>query len=298
MPSIKPRVLVALALSASVSAPMETRAQERTTESVFSEQFDVGPGGTLRVDVPDGDVTVDTWSGDGVEVEVLLSSRDMEWATEMYERMEFTAGVEGSTVRVTARDPRIQRSEWGRNRGFSVAVHIKVPQRFDADIRTSDGDIRLGDLNGSLWLDTSDGDIDLGRIQGSEVEIETSDGDVTAVGLLVERTTIRTSDGDIAVESATGALQATTGDGDIDVQVDAVGGVRLRTGDGDITLYVPATLAATVDLDGEDLDVARSFAITGRISRRRVRGDINGGGVRLEASTGDGSISLRQSRAR
>ena len=298
MPTIQPRVLLALALSASVSAPMEARAQERPTERVFSEQFDVGPGGTLRVDVPDGDVTVDTWSGGGVEVEVFLSSRDMEWATEMYQRMEFAAGAEGSTVRVTARNPQIQRSEWGRNRGFGIAVHIKVPQQFDADIRTSDGDIRLGDLNGSLWLDTSDGDVDLGHIEGPEVEIETSDGDVTALAVHAERTTIRTSDGDIDIESATGSFEATTGDGDIDVHVDAVDGVRLRTGDGDITLYVPATLAATVDFDGEDLDVARSFAITGRINRRRVQGDINGGGVRLEASTGDGSISLRQSSAR
>ena len=294
----KSAAVLAIAAAATSFATLPAQAQRRESESAFLERFDVRPGGMLRIDVPDGDVTVDTWTEAVVEVEVLIWSRDMEWARDVFERMDFAASAEGNTVRITARNPRIRRPEWTRNRSFSLSVRVKAPQRFDADISTADGDIVLGDLNGSVWLDTSDGDVDLGNVLGDETAIETSDGDVTAVGLNAATTTIRTSDGDIDIESVSGRLEATTSDGDIRVYVGAVSDVRLRTGDGDITLYVPSTFAATVDLDAEDLSVSRSFEISGRISRRRIRGEMNGGGARLEASTGDGSISLRPRSAR
>jgi hypothetical protein len=271
-------------------------AQRQLTETVFSDRFDVAPGGTLQVDVPDGDVDIETRSGGGVAVEVLLSSRDLEWARERFEQMQFSAALNGNTVRITARQVRARDSGWRWNRGFSLRVRITMPDRFDSDIRTSDGDIFMDDVNGALWLETSDGDVDLGRVQGDEASIETSDGDVSAVALLSRRTTLRTSDGDIDVQTVSGSFEATTGDGDIRVHIEAAGGVRLRTGDGDITMYLPASLAASVDLDAEDLNVPRSFQIVGRINRRRLQGDMNGGGPLLEARTGDGSITLRDSR--
>lgn len=285
-----------LTIIATLSGLQPAAAQRQLTESVFSDRFDVGPGGTLQVDVPDGDVDIETRPGGGVAVEVLLSSRDLEWARERFERMGFSATQNGNTVRITARQVRTRESEWRWNRGFSLRVRITMPNQFDTDIRTADGNIYMGDVNGALWLETSDGDVDLGRVQGDQASIETSDGDVSAVALLSQRTTIRTSDGDIDVEAVTGAFEASTGDGDIRVHIDATGGVRLRTGDGDITLYLPASLGASVDLDAEDLNVPRNFQIVGRISRHRLQGDMNGGGPVVEARTGDGSITLRESR--
>ncbi len=177
-----------------------------------------------------------------------------------------------------------------------MTVRITVPKRFDVDARTEDGDIFLGDLTGSIWLDTSDGDVDLGRIQGDQATIETSDGNVTAISLAVTRTSIRTSDGDIEIDAVNGDFEATSGDGDIRVYLGAIEGVNVQTGDGDISLHVPANLRATVDLSAEDLYVPRAFGIQGRISRRRVRGDLNGGGPLIRASAGDGSIRLRESQ--
>lgn len=297
MPSNHLSVLMAVAACAVITTPSHAQRGRVPSESVYSDQFSVGPGGTLRVDVDDADIEVQTSGGSGVEVEVVLFSRDMEWARDRFEQMEFTARAEGNTVRVTAREPRRRRrSDWRDNRWFSMTVRITVPQRFDVDARTADGDILLGDLNGSIWLDTSDGDVDLGRIQGDQATIETSDGDVTAISLASARTSIRTSDGDIEIDAVDGDFEATSGDGDISVYLGAVEGVNVRTGDGDISLYIPAALRATVDLSAEDLYVPRAFTIQGRISRRRVRGDLNGGGPRIQASTGDGSIRLRESR--
>ncbi len=283
--------------SVGVAAHAIHSAQQRG-DIVLRKQFDIGPGGTLRIDIPDGDVEVETYaSGSGVEVEVLLSSRDMEWAMERFDRMEFEAEASGNTVTVTARRVRTRRSDWGRGRGpgFGILTRVSVPQRFNADISTEDGDIFLGDLEGSVVLNSSDGDIELGRIRGDELSVETSDGDITADALEARQTDIRTSDGDIDVRAVGGAIRATTSDGDIRVRLAQAGDVRLRTSDGDVTIYAPMGLKAEIDFDGEDLNIDRGFDILGRLTRRRVSGTLNGGGPLIQASTHDGSITLRGS---
>ena len=288
-------------LTVAARSPSSGRSAERDQRGrvrVVQRRFDVGPGGTLRIDIPDGDVEVETSaSGSGVEVEVFLSSRDMEWARERFDRMEFEAGATGNTVTVTARRVRTNRSDWGRGRGpgFAIVTRVTVPQRFNADISTEDGDIFLGDLDGSVVLNSSDGDIELGHIRGDELSIETSDGDITADAIEAKQTEIRTSDGDIDIGTAGGAIRATTSDGDIRMRLTQGGDVRLRTSDGDITIYAPMSLKAEIDFDGEDLNIDRGFAILGRLTRRRVSGTLNGGGPLIQAGTHDGSITLRES---
>ena len=277
-------------------AGSQPQQRQRQGETMLREQFNIGAGGSLVVDVPDGDVDVETTSGSGVEVEVILYSRDMEWARDIFDRMEFEVAAQGNTVRITARRTRIRRGEWRRNRSFSLVARVRVPRQFNVDINTEDGDIFVADVNGTVALSSSDGDIDLGSIRGPDLTIETSDGDITADALLGTRTEIRTSDGDIDIRSASGRVRASTSDGDIRLRLDEVGDeVRLRTSDGDIFIYAPMTIQAEIDFDAEDLNVARGFDILGRISRRRVRGSLNGGGPLLAATTNDGSITLRGS---
>ncbi len=274
----------------------EQRQRGGGRELVLEQQFNVGPGGTPQIDIPDGDVEVESGTGSTVEVEVFVYGRDLEWAREVFERMEFDAQARGNTVTITARRrSRIRRSEYRRYGGVGVLTRVLVPRQFNADIATDDGDIFVTDLDGTVMLSSGDGDIDVGHIRGERVDIDTADGDVTAQALEAVSTLIRTSDGDIDVRTVTGGgeVQATTSDGDIRIALSEVGDVRLRTNDGDITIYAPTTLAALVDLEAEDLNVSRGFDIAGRITRRRVRGEINGGGPLLEASTHDGTVTLR-----
>ena len=113
MPSNHLSVLMAVAACAVTTVPSQAQRGRVPSESVYNDQFSVGPGGTLRVDVDDADIEVLTSGGSGVGVEVVLFSRDMDWARDQFEQMEFTARAEGNTVRVTAREPRRRwRSGW------------------------------------------------------------------------------------------------------------------------------------------------------------------------------------------
>jgi DUF4097 and DUF4098 domain-containing protein YvlB len=277
--------------------PDQTRRAEsprqRAADLVFEQEFSVGPGGALVVDLPDGDVEVRTGSGSTVRVEAFVSARDRQWGREVFDRMRFRADLSGTTVRVDGEDPRIERHEWRDGRGVSVRAVITVPSKFDVDVGTSDGDIGLEQIDGRVELRSSDGDIEVNAVTGGELRVQTSDGDILADRLDIERTWLRTSDGDIRVRNFSGALEANTSDGDIEVYLASHRGVALSTNDGDITIHALEDLGADIVLEGEDLSVPRGFSLRGQVTRRRIEGTMNGGGPRIEARTHDGEIRLK-----
>jgi hypothetical protein len=287
-------------------------SQERYPRELMQQDtFDVGPGGDLRVDVYDADVEVLTGGGGGTQVDVYLRSNDMEWARGVYAELGMTARAEsGAVVVETTNKP--SRSWWGSgNRWFSVIVVAQIPEDFNIDIATGDGDVSVDDLRGEVKIHTSDGDISVARLDGPAIMLETSDGDIAATSLTAGDIDIKTSDGDIDIGSLSGPVSARTSDGDIDVvltggdeasfstsdgdvriEMRQSGALGIRTGDGDIDIVVPESLAADVDLDGEDIELLGGLAIEGRVRDGRAEGRINGGGPLIKAETGDGEIRL------
>ncbi len=302
---MKSRQLLGLACGAAllVFSPMvwgeadahldESHQQDDLGELLLRLQFDVSPGGTLLVDVPDGDIEVEPSGENHATVQVYVKARDPEWGREIFERMAFDVGGENNTVRVRARNARIRDWEWEDHRGVRVTVLVRVPEQFHADIRTSDGDVKLSELRGRVELQTDDGDVAIGRVDGPEISVRTQDGDIFANQLRADRIELHTNDGDVDVLSVEGALRISTGDGDISLELDQAKEVDLETGDGDITVYVEASIKADLDLSGEDVWVSRPFVVQGRVSEHRIRGTLNGGGPLITARTGDGTIRLR-----
>ncbi len=279
----------------SASPAREGEAQE-SRELMLERSFDVTAGGMLSVNVGDGDVEVRSGSEGSAAVKVYVQARDTDWGREVFERMQFAVGAQGERLTVRARDANISDYEGREHRGVGVLVQITVPERFDLDVHTADGDVDIGRVDGRVDIRTSDGDIVVGALRGPEVSIETSDGDVTAESLQADRVTVRTSDGDVSVSVAGSETRITTGDGDINLDLLAEGEVTLRTGDGDITVYASPTLRADLELHGGDVQVQSEIQIVGRIDRSGARGQLNGGGPLLVARTGDGTISIREAR--
>jgi hypothetical protein len=287
------------------------RDRARQEELVFERSFDIRPGGALAVNVHDADVQVETGSGSGAEIKLYLHAEDMEWARQMYERAGFRAESQGSTVRLTSEEVRVDRSDWGRRRWYSVRASIRIPRQFDVSIRTADGDVTVGDLNGSLDLRTADGDVAIGTVsgvveahtqdgdvvvgdvEGPLVSIRSQDGDLSVGALAVQEAVIETQDGDVSVESVTGEVRVDTHDGDLRIGLTSVDGASIRTGDGDVTVYLPETFTADVDIQSESIDIGEAFRVIGTVSRHRMKGTMNGGGPPLTVRTGDGSVTVR-----
>lgn len=178
----------------------------------------------------------------------------------------------------------------------------------DQSLRTSDGDIRANTIKGDLEAITSDGDINVMQVTGS-LHLETSDGDIKATDV-DGNTSCSSSDGDIELDRVSGLTEATTSDGDIRFE-DLSGGfvgvtsdgdvqgsmlhlkrkVSIATSDGNVKLEVPSGSGIDLTMKGEDLVLPR-VQLNGEISDDYIEGAINGGGIPVRLITSDGHVIL------
>jgi hypothetical protein len=271
-------------------------AQQYELTIMLERSFEVQRGGHLVMEVPDGNVAVETSATGQASVTVLAGARDPQWARSVFERMRFDVQSADNQITVEATDPHIERSEWQQHRGVHVEVRVTVPTEFDVRIHTGDGDVSADDLVGDVEIRSGDGDLVLGHLRGERITLRTGDGDVEAEELEAPEISLHTGDGDMRVRSVHGSLEASSGDGDIAVHLATPAATTIRTGDGDIAISMAEAFGLTLDLRGEDLVIPRGLEFDGVRRSRSVRGDLLGGGPRLVATTSDGTVMLQVRR--
>ncbi|HXI13436.1 MAG TPA: DUF4097 family beta strand repeat-containing protein [Thermoanaerobaculia bacterium] len=311
-------------------------AAEAAITDRIKRSFNVADGGTLTVKTNVGDVEVVAGSNRGVSVEIIRTAKttNEKEAREIFAEAPIEFSQSGNDVRISAR--RVNESGsffsfWSNNR-MKARFIVSVPSRYNVNLSTSGGDIKVSDINGEAELRTSGGDIDLGKISG-KIVASTSGGDVTVAGGGREAS-LRTSGGDIAIDQVGHNLDARTSGGDI--RIGAVrGGVVAKTSGGDISIRevlgvveanssggdVSATIgsqpggpsrlstsggrvvvtlapAVSVEIDAETSGgtVNSEIPVTtsGKIGKSSLHGTVNGGGPRLVLRSSGGNIRVRK----
>ena len=275
-----------------VAGTLSSSAQDRKGETMIDEHFSVTDGGMLEVNASDADVVVTSGKALDVHVTVVLEARDMARARAYYERQHITAAQNGNTVRVNS-DPERYSNNWRDWRDHPhIVIQVVVPEVFNVDLRSSDGDLSLERLRGNVHMKTSDGDVSTGELEGNRVEIRTSDGDVNTRALSGKTIEIATSDGDLLLgDISADHLVARTSDGNISTSA-VSGDAEIKTSDGDITVtafHGPSLHVRTSDgsirVDRVDARTSRAHASDGQIHLKGVDGDV-------EAVTSSGDIHL------
>lgn len=287
-------------------------------ERVVEKTFTVSAAGTLQVETQGGEIRVSPSGESVVKVtarQKIRASSEAE-ADDLLKKLELVIEQNGNDVKATARHDR-------KPAGFilgswppvQVDFIVTVPAGFATDLRTSGGGITVGDLEGRMQARTSGGAIKAGRI-GAVVEAHTSGGSITlqAARGPVE---LKTSGGNITVGQVKGSAELSTSGGSI--KIDSVeNSLRAHTSGGSIragfagrldadsslvtsggSLHVTVDRAAAFRLDastsGGGVD-AEGLTITlensGR-DRRRLAGNVNGGGPVLKLRSSGGGITVR-----
>lgn len=243
-------------------------------EKMVDRTFNVETGGLLDIRVGDADLNIRTGNQQTARVEIWVEGRDADQAKAYFERQRFSVAQHGNTIEVLT-DPQQMRSwAWNRTGNIRIWVDIQVPQTFNAEVQSSDGDISLATLNGRAMLRTSDGDITVENITGTQVMLRTSDGDIVTNRLDADDIQVITSDGDLTLADLKGQdILLRSSDGDI-TAASITGNVEVRTSDGN--LDVGRVHGRTVRLQTSDGDI-RAEALLGE---------------RLDAQTSDGSIDI------
>src|SRR2546428_1451757 len=126
--------------------------------------INVAPGGTLTIEADVGNIQVTAGNGNSVTVDVTQSSRANRY-------MDITVDQQGNDVNVRGK----LESRWLNWSDADAKFVVSVPSRYNVQLSTAGGDIRVSDLHGQAHVKTSGGSIKLGHIDGP-VSANTSGG--------------------------------------------------------------------------------------------------------------------------
>jgi len=191
---------------------------------------------------------------------------------------------------------RTLRPENDRHGNLGAKYVIRVPRQTELErIHSSNGSLRVENIDGNVTLQTSNGSVHLAGIHGN-VDAHSSNGSVE-VRKVDGRMTFHTSNGSVRAENVHGGVSATTSNGSVDLELEAPEGsdVTASTSNGGITVRLPASTNATINAHTSGHDrIYSDFDVTvrGQLARSRLEGAIGGGGPRIELSTSNGNIRL------
>jgi DUF4097 and DUF4098 domain-containing protein YvlB len=232
--------------------------------------FETPGHAVLRVQVPAGTVTVETWSEPRVEVEVAPGrddDRSLRAAAGTRVAATERAGAHEIDVRVPKREGRLS---IGFGRGPELRVAIRCPVGTEVDHATHSADLRGRGALGGVTVKSASGDASLDDVES--LEFTTASGDLTA-GAVAGSLSAKSASGDIDVRSveAIGAVNTVSGD----VRVGETGGpVKVQTVSGDVALEAAAASVSVSSVSG-DVKVAAVPGLVLQIDAQSVSGSMS-----------------------
>ena len=278
-------------------------SMERYKED-FHLSYTLAPGGRINLENITGNIEISSWEKDSVEI------NGTKYAGSEQGLKDLKIDVSSSPNLLQIRT--IQ-AFGARNTGARFS--IRVPHRVQLDrIVSSNGGIRVDDIEGMANLKSSNGTIRIWRVKGS-LEARTSNGGIEVNGT-TGNAILHTSNGGIRVEMNKGSLEATTSNGginarlmqadsdqpvrlessngNIDLSMDAVRDVRANTSNSSITVRLPSSASARVRARTSNSPITTEFDVLtkGMIGKHTLEGTLGSGGPLIDLSTSNGGIKL------
>ncbi len=238
-----------------------------TYTDTVEKSFKLPAGSEIYLSNKNGKVEIESWDKDEVwlvaEKKVKAGSR--EEAAELFEKIKININSEENLLEIETIYPRRNRGFWdfvfGNGGSVSVSYRLKVPQRSDLDIKTVNGKVAASGVSGKLRFKTTNGAIRIFNAAGL-VEAKTTNGSINAELLEIQENEDMT----------------------------------FRTTNGSIEVVFPEDLKADVEAKTTNGSVRTDFPIEvlGKMSKRKLKGTIHGGGARLILHTTNGSIRIKE----
>ncbi len=294
-------VFACLTLLALAFAVHSVRAAGPTdVVDVIKRSFKVERGGTLYLDVDQGDIEVLTRRGSEVIIEVELT-------VDVSDRAAAKRALESYRPDFTQRGPdvhfmsRYDQSSgiWGRLKDATrLKVHVtaRVPEEYNVNFTTGFGSVEVSDLKGEVRGRTGAGQIKLGVITG-QVDVSTGTGNVEIAGAH-SSLLIKTGAGNVDARNVRKTSNIHTGAGNIEVQITGQPEFpsQIATGAGNVTVYVGRGIGLDVQASTAMGSAVTDFPLTveSKFMRKAFYGEVNGGGPHLQLRAGVGSVQLKK----
>jgi len=233
----------------------------------FKKTVDFKPNGIVEVKTTNGKIDLTSWDKNSVQIEaeIKVKASSRREAERILDKVEILIDQSAERLSIEPDYPKRHSGDsfwdWvlGSESRPVVNFTIKVPEQTDLYLRSTNGHVNVTDIEGEAVLKTTNGGIEAEYMKGS-VDANTTNGSISVY------------------------LTQFSDDDRID----------LNTTNGSIKLYLPSDVKADVKASTVNGSIRTDFPMTvqGKILRKRLDGEINGGGGIIELSTVNGSISI------
>ena len=241
-----------------------------TLEETFKKRLDASAFNEVKLENVNGSIEVSCWKNNEVEIvaykKVHASGSDR--AQKLMELLTIDVIEDGDLLVIETRLPRHRRGSsggffsWlfnGGSSGTSVSYELRVPEKMDMDVQSTNGTVSVMDCSGSIQL--------------------------------------ATTNGKIRAEEVSGALRAKSTNGSLNISMRKVTPneeMSFKTTNGSIKLFLPSDVDADVEARTTNGHVRCELPLTKSYekSKRRLEGEINNGGPLIYLKTTNGSISI------
>jgi DUF4097 and DUF4098 domain-containing protein YvlB len=219
-------------------------------QRAVSRKAPMAPEGTLEVSNIAGEVSIESWERDEIEV-----------SGEIAERAELEFSADGEHARVE-----VGWDEGADDEEAEAELRIRVPATTRVRATTVAAGIRVEGLTGELRLQSVSGDIEAQRF-GPDVTIGTISGTVWVDGDGQAGTLhLSVVSGEASVSGIAGDLTARTVSGDLDIRAGALRRTRVDTTSGSVDLRATLEPGARFEADSTSGDLR--FELCGNTNAR------------------------------
>ncbi len=298
---------IGLSLVLLAGCDLEDIGSSERYASDFHYSYPLKEGGTVTLETFNGSVDISGSDSNTVEI------NGTKYANSPEARDAIKIDIQSTPGAVYIRT--IRPSTFHGNLGAKFS--LRVPRRVKLErVISSNGSIRVSDVEGSARMRTSNGGVRTMNLRG-DLDAQTSNG-----GIDVQKhegsAVLRTSNGRVHAEDVHGAIEAQTSNASINVNLldadpsrpirlaSSNGGVdftlrsplrndvRIHTSNAGITVHLPDPPNARISAQTSNGSIRTEFQVksAGEISKHRLEGEVGSGGPLMDLSTSNGSIRL------
>jgi DUF4097 and DUF4098 domain-containing protein YvlB len=264
-------------------------------------------GGRIELENFNGGIEITGWDKESVEIHGTKHAP----TKELLDAIQIDIDSTADTLRIKTVRPLERRGNLG------VKYVLSVPRKVILErIVSSNGGVRVSQLEGNMKLRTSNGGVRVESVKG-DLDVTTSNGGID-LNEFTGGAVLHSSNGAIRADGVRGFFEAGTSNGSIDARILESSGsrpIRVSSSNGRVTLTLeglknndviastsnssltvklPGAVGAQLKASTSNSSINTEFEVKtqGSISKNRLEGTIGAGGPLLDLHTSNGSIRV------
>jgi DUF4097 and DUF4098 domain-containing protein YvlB len=247
-----------------------------------SETFETPGKVKVEVNIPTGDVDIETVDGETTSVQLEVRGDDAD-EHEREAQIELRRRGDRYEVVISA-----QKRRFGLNfRGREYNVSVTAPHGTDVEANLASADIEGRGQYGEVRINSASGDVEFEEVAG-QARVDSASGDVEMAS--VDSAKMNSASGDIKIDRTANGADVNTASGDVELRAVVSGEVKVNSASGDIQVGIAKGSRLWVEAQSLSGETSSELELESGAPIESDEGPL----VELKARTLSGDIDVRR----